>query len=256
MQSGGAPLVAPWGPTYLAPGELSCDTPPPVGMGYELAPPVAFVAPPGVPLGAPAAATQPGWFDVLPPDGGPISDDFGLPEAPTVSDRLPNPLYVPVGDPDVAWETIAAVTARYFPIAGEERVRQVGAMMTEGQVVTQWQAGSTIFEPWRRDSAGAFNRWQSTLQSIRRRATLRVIPAAGGSEVAVRVDKQLEDLNRPERASAGAASLRNDNALPSDRVTPVDRTRVSERWIDIGRDEPLEQRMLRELRRRLAPGAA
>lgn len=250
-------LEAPWGPSYLAPGELSCDTPPPVGMGYQVPMAPGVFAPPGyaVPSLAPPTAPQPatpesGWFDVLPPDGGPISDDFGLPRQPKVEGRLPNPLYVSSSNPDAAWETLAREVSRYAPIRNEERVQLAGTMLTEGRIETQWAAGSTIFEPWRRDSAGAFNRWQSTLQTIRRKTTLRVIPAAGGYEIDARVDKQLEDLNRPERASAGAASIRNDSALPSDRVTPIDPIEDSGRWIDIGRDEALEQRILKKIARR------
>lgn len=258
---GPAPLEAPWGPSYLEPGELSCETPPPIGLGYQMVgPPTAF-APPGymtpglIPPTAPqTAAAEPGWFDVLPPEGGPISDDFGLPRQPKVEGRVANPLYVRSSNPDAAWETIAREVARYAPIRSEQRVRQAGAMLTEGRIDTQWAAGSTIFEPWRRDSAGSFNRWQSTLQTIRRRTTLRVIPAAGGYEIDARVDKQLEDLNRPERATAGAASIRNDSALPTDRVQPIDRVEDSGRWIDIGRDEALEQRILKRLASRFNAG--
>lgn len=248
---------APWGPSYLAPGELSCDTPaPPFGLGYEMGPPVgAFSQPmyvvPGAPIAKapqPAAmAAEPGWFDVLPQEGGPISADFGLPTASRIENRVPNPMFVRAGDPDIAWETVAREASRYFPIRSEERVRQTGSMLTEGRLETQWASGSTIFEPWRRDSAGAFNRWQSTLQTIRRRAVIRVIPAAGGYELDVRVDKQLEDLSRPERASAGAASLRNDSDLSAETNAGVDAIIGSDRWIDIGRDEALEQRILGRL---------
>lgn len=238
---------------YLAPGEISCETPPPLGIGYEYGPP-AFVYVDPAQTAAPASPTPaeplPGWWDVLPPDGGPISDDFGLPTESEVGDRLPNPLYVRVSNQDAAWDEIARVVSRYFPILREERVRQTGVMLTEGRIETRWQAGSTILEPWRRDSAGAFNRWQSTLQSIRRRALLRVTPAAGGYQIGVRVEKQLEDLNRPERATAGAASLRNDSALPTDRVTPIDPIRDSERWIALGRDPALEQRIIKRLAER------
>lgn len=249
---------APWGPSYLAPGELSCETPPPIGLGYQMAGPPLMV-PPQYVLPGTAAPTAPqptdaGWLDVLPPDGGPISDDFGLPTQPKIEGRVPNPLYVRATNPDAAWEAIARETSRYFPIRTEERVTQQGSMLTEGRIETRWGTGSTIFEPWRRDSVGSFNRWQSTLQTIRRRSIVRVIPAAGGYEIDMRVDKQLEDLNRPERASAGAASIRNDSALPTDRVTPVDSIRDSGRWIDIGRDEALEQRMLKRLAARFAAG--
>lgn len=255
----GPPVLetAPWGPSYLAPGELSCETPPPLGLGYEVVAPTPYAfAAPGVspPVAAVNATPEPtaggGWFDVLPPDGGPISDDFGLPKHPKIENRLSNPLYVRATNPDAAWEAIAATVARYQPIRSEQRVMQQGSMLTEGRIETKWRPGSTIFEPWRRDSAGAYDRWQSTLQTIRRRTTVRVMPAAGGYELDVRVDKQLEDLNRPERASAGAASIRNDASLPTDRVTPVDSVRDSGRWIDIGRDEALEQRILKRLARR------
>lgn len=256
--------LAAWGPTYLAPGELSCDTPPPRGLGYELGappgvivgpPPGAFPAPttllPKAPQTDPAATADPGWFDVLPADGGPISDDFGLPTQPKVENRVPNPLYVRGANPDAVWEIVAREASRYYPIGAEERLRESGGLVTEGRLETQWGSGSTIFEPWRRDSVGAFNRWQSTLQTIRRRVVIRALPAAGGYELDVRVDKQLEDLNRPERASAGAASLRNDSALPTDRLAPIDPVLGSGRWIDIGRDEALEQRILTRLGRQL-----
>ncbi|TWU00015.1 hypothetical protein Pla108_09580 [Botrimarina colliarenosi] len=252
---------SPWGPSYLAPGELSCDTPPPFGLGYEVGPPIGAFGPPMVMVpGAPApkapqsATAEPGWFDVLPPEGGPISDDFGLPQQPRIDNPLPNPLYVRASNPDAAWETVAREASRYFPIRSEERIRQSGTMLSEGRLETQWASGSTIFEPWRRDSAGGFNRWQSTLQTIRRRAIVRVMPAAGGYELDVRVEKQLEDLNRPELASAGAASIRNDSALPTDRVTPVDAITGPGRWIDIGRDEALEQRMLGRLSQQFGAG--
>jgi hypothetical protein len=263
---GQGPMViesAPWGPSYLAPGELSCDTPaPPFGLGYEMGPPMgAFSQPvmiypgngavPGAPMAKapePAAmAAEPGWFDVLPPEGGPISSDFGLPTASRIENRVPNPMFVRAGDPDVAWETVAREASRYFPIRSEERVRQTGSMLTEGRLETQWASGSTILEPWRRDSVGAFNRWQSTLQTIRRRAVIRVIPSAGGYELDVRVDKQLEDLSRPERASAGAASLRNEADLSAESGGGVNAIIGSDRWIDIGRDEALEQRILGRL---------
>lgn len=257
-QSPATAFSAPWGPSYLAPGELSCETPPPVGLGYEVIPPQSpgFAAPSVLapqPAAAPASP-EPGWFDVLPQEGGPISDDFGLPTEPSPGGDIPNPLFVRVANPDAAWEEIARVTSRYFPIAREDRVAQAGGMLTEGRLESRWQVGSTIFEPWRRDSAGPFNRWQSTLQTIRRRAVVRVIPAAGGYELQVRVDKQLEDLNRPERATAGAASIATNQGLPSDRVTPIDRIRDSGVWIDIGRDVAMEQRMLARLRDRFAAG--
>lgn len=253
---GQSPPLAPGGTVYVAPGELACDVPPPIG--YEvIVPQPVFVAPPSPPAAA-VPSPDASLLGVIPSEGGAISPDFGLPRGPSVDDRLPNPLYVAVPGAtqriDATWETLADTVAQTFPIRSEQRVQLTGGVMTEGRFETQWQTAATIFEPWRRDTVGSFNRWQSTLQTLRRRAIVRVTPAAGGYEIGVRVDKQLEDLDRPELATAGAASLRNDSSLPSDRVNPINRVRGSERWIDIGRDEPLEQALLRRFRERLTEG--
>jgi hypothetical protein len=61
----------------------------------------------------------------------------------------------------------------------------------------------------------------------------------------------LEDLPRPERATAGAASFLNETSLPSARLEEVSRRRQSPRWIPLGRDPALEQLMLAEIHARL-----
>lgn len=228
------------------------------GHAYVMpgAPPPTFAAPPGpVVQGAPQAEDVPGWFDVLPSGETAISPDFGLPTGPRVDNPLPNPLVVPIANSELAWDQLADVVSTYFPIAREQPVQMLDGVLTEGFVETPPQVSATVLEPHRKDSAGAFNRWQSTLQTVRRRAYVRVIPVAEGWAIDVQVFKELEDLPHPERASAGQAVLRNDNSLPSGRVVPVSLTRESDVWIRLGRDEPLEQKMLGEIQERLA-GAA
>lgn len=218
--------------------------------------PVPTYPPPGAPLAAPTQPQSelPGWFDVLPSGGDPISPDFGLPRGPTVEDRLPNPLVIPIANSELAWDQLADVVSTYFRISREQPVQLADGLLTEGYIETPSQAGATLLEPWRKDSAGAFNRWESTFQTIRRRAYVRVAPTAGGWAIEPQVFKELEDLPYPEHASAGLASLRSDNALPTDRVDPVSLTRESQQWIPLGRDEPLEQKMLREIHDRLTTG--
>ena len=87
-----------------------------------------------------------------------------------------NPISVPVVDDDLAWDQIADVVSDYFPIAREQRARRGGEVWTEGRIETVPQDGATWLEPHRKDSVGSFNRWESTFQSIRRRATVRVFP--------------------------------------------------------------------------------
>jgi hypothetical protein len=241
------------GPQYIAPGE-PCFTPPPSCAGDDLfgAPPMLITPEMQAPL-VPDGPAEPGWSNVLPTDSGAISPDFGLPREPVVTNPRPNPITVAISDPEFAWDQIADVVSDYFPISREERVQQTGAVLTEGRIETPFEIGSTIFEPQRRDSVGAFNKWQNTLQTIRRRAVVRVVPTGNAYQIGVIVQKQLEDLPRPERATAGAAVLRHDTALPSEYFAGVDRVRPSTRWLELGRDEPLEQELLAKIVERLGP---
>ncbi|MEN1678885.1 MAG: hypothetical protein AAGJ46_04790 [Planctomycetota bacterium] len=251
-------------PEFLPPGTPIVVEPTVVLPPQSAYPPAATpltLGPNGVPLGPGRAITGPNAiglparnsiFDVIPQDGGPISPDFGLPRAPVVENRVSNPLFVPVSNNEVAWDQLADVVTNYFPIAREQPVQQTGNLLTEGYIETPYQVGASILEPWRNDSVGPFNRWQSTLQSIRRKALVTVRPASGGYSVYVTVLKQLEDLPRPVHALSGAAVLRSDGSLPTDRAGNVNRQGPSPFWIDLGRDEPLEQEMLRRIRDRLA----
>jgi hypothetical protein len=159
---------------------------------------------------------------------------------------------VPVVDEELAWDQIADVVSDYFTIAREQRARRVSDLPMEGRIETAPQTGATWLEPHQRDSVGRFNRWESTFQTIRRRAVVRVIPDAAGYLVEVVVDKELENLPKPEHATAGAATFRNDSSLPSRRLEQNSRTRTSPSWISLGRDTALEQRMLADIHARLS----
>jgi hypothetical protein len=161
-----------------------------------------------------------------------------------------NPIFVPVVDEELAWDQIADVVSDYFTIAREQPARR-GEAWCEGRIETVPLDGATVLEPHRKDSVGWFNRWESTFQSIRRRATVRVIPDANGYLVEVIVEKELEDVPKPEKATAGAATFRMDGSLPSSRLEQVSRTHQSPCWIPLGRDPALEQLMLAEIHARL-----
>jgi len=131
---------------------------------------------------------------------------------------------------------------------------------TEGRIDTFPQTGATILEPWRGDSVGWYERWESTLQSIRRIGAMRLIPDPAGWRVEVVVNKELEYLPRPMRATAGGASFRNDDSLyrygtplptlgqqVGDQPRPVAAPTPNAGWIPLGRDPLLEQRMLGKL---------
>jgi hypothetical protein len=163
----------------------------------------------------------------------------------------PNQIHVPVANRDWAWEQIVDVVDDYFRIERERQVQLVGDVLTEGSIETWPTIGATILEPHRGDSVGRYNRWESTLQTIRRRATVRVIPDAQGYLIDVQVDKELEDLPSPERSTAGAAVFRNDSSLAG-RTETVGPGMLAGHWILLGRDPALEQRMLSEIQARLS----
>jgi hypothetical protein len=157
---------------------------------------------------------------------------------------------LPEADRDLLWQHLVDVVDDYFTIDREEPVRLIGNVLTEGRIDTFPEIGSTYFEPWRQDSANGYEKLESTLQTIRRQATVRVIPTAGGYLADVVVFKELEDLARPEHATTGAATLRHDTSL--DRVAaPLGEQPLTQGWIPLGRDVALEQRILVQLRNRL-----
>jgi hypothetical protein len=217
--------------------------------GSIFGPPI--VATPGAPVAVPQQSLPPvnPLAQIAP--GGVLSPQFGLPTGPEAIAGPGNPISVPVADEELTWDQIADVVSDYFRIAREHRARRGPDAVVEGRIETVPQVGATWLEPHRRDSVGNFNRWESTFQTIRRRAIVRVIPDTTGYLVEVIVEKELEDLPKPEHATAGAATFRNDGALPSRRLEQVSHTQASPCWIPLGRDPPLEQRMLADIHARL-----
>ncbi len=165
---------------------------------------------------------------------------------PPAAPYCQNPVLIPAGDHEFLWETIADVIDDYFKIDEEQPVKLVGQVATEGRLTTFPEVGSTILEPWRHDSVSPRDRLESTLQSIRRQAEVRVVPEQNGYLVEVIVYKQLEDVRNADHASAGEATFRYDASLTRvvDSLAERDRT---EGWIDKGRDPNLEQRILSEI---------
>lgn len=151
-----------------------------------------------------------------------------------------NPLVIPTNDFEAVWNKTVAVADRYFDIASENRLSRT--------IVTQPRIGATLLEPWSGDSVGLSERLESSLQTIRRFAIIKVDPAPnGGYLVKVEVRKELEDLIKPDRQAAGRAVFNND--------FPVNRTReivgpvpVPVGWIPRGRDPQLEQAILAGVR--------
>lgn len=163
---------------------------------------------------------------------------------------ISNPLFIPPVDRELLWNTTVDAVDDYFRIEREDRVRLIAGVLTEGRIDTFPTIGSTMLEPWRGDSTHGYEKLHATLQSIRRRATIRVIPTEGGYLLDVVVQKELEDLDKPEHATAGGSTLRHDGTIVRQQGPPG-RFSVTLGWIPIGRDPSLEQKILGTIASRL-----
>jgi len=230
-------------------------------MGPTVPPPGATMLTPPPPIVQPGAPVAPPPLQYVPPF------ESNLPPGP-----ITNPLHVPVADRDLAWEQIIAVIEEYFKVEHEERVRLAGDILTEGRIDTYPQTGATLMEPWRGDSVTYYDKLESTLQSIRRLAYVRVIPDQTGFLIDLSVFKELENLPQPMRSSAGSAAFQKDVTLdrssePLPNLTQPPATAVRpgtpavagpppSTWIRLGRDPHLEQVILAKIQARMTQIAA
>jgi hypothetical protein len=151
-----------------------------------------------------------------------------------------NPLIIPSSDIETVWKETVAVVDEYFEIRSENRLA--------GTILTDPIPGATLLEPWRGDSANLHERIESTLQTMRRFARIEIKEVPGrGYAVKVEVLKELEDMAKPDRQSAGRAVFNND--FPVNRIREVvGPMPVAVRWIPRGRDTVLEQAILNRIR--------
>jgi hypothetical protein len=163
-----------------------------------------------------------------------------------------NPIFIPVADHQCAWEHVVATVSDYFRIGREEPVRVLGNTAVEGTIETIPEVSPTLLEPWRRDTGAPPQRLENTLQTMRRRAVVRVTPVQGGHSVDVQVFKELEDNQRPDNATAGSATFRYDSTMTR-IVNPIGAPSASQGWIARGRDSSLEQNIIGDLLSRCTP---
>jgi hypothetical protein len=153
-----------------------------------------------------------------------------------------NPVFVPAGNEDAAWERTVDVVHDYFDIARENRI--IGSQ--PGVIETRYRIGASLLEPWHRDSHGFENRLESSLQSIRRKAVISVTPAQGGYLVGIEVFKEIEDLPGIANNTAGGATFSQTSPLRRDLDLVTGQSSPSG-WVSLGHDEILESEMLRRV---------
>lgn len=113
-----------------------------------------------------------------------------------------------------------------------------------GVITTMPENSQHFFEFWRRDVATTRDFWEATLNPIRRRIEVSV--AVDGDQwrsVSVAVFKQRFSSADRQFNSTGAAYQFFAKSLPSTTGQYSVET-IRDKWIDMGRDEALERRLL------------
>ena len=98
-------------------------------------------------------------------------------------------------------------------------------------------------------SPSFYERSLAHLQTIQHRVSVMIQPADGGGyfiEVVVR--KELEDLPKPLRATAGGAIFRSENNVER-QFEVIDPTVMRSHWIYKGRAEAFEQQIICRLKK-------
>ncbi len=161
----------------------------------------------------------------------------------TVVEVEQNPVFVPMG-PDsygTVFENVLQVLGDYgFEI--QESNRFDGRIETVPRVAP----GLALF--LKPGSPLLYDRLLSTCQSYRHRVSVIIHPAdQGGYFIEVVARKELEDLSKPLRATAGAVLFKTDNDIER-QYEVIDPTVYHSNWIYRCRDAALEQELIRLLK--------
>jgi hypothetical protein len=173
---------------------------------------------------------------------GPLLDNPALLRPSPDAAAVENPVYIPLGPPsyNTVYEKTLDILVKYFEIEYENRYG--GFIRTFPRVEPGFERYFLAGSP------GLGERALATLQSVRHFAVVRIqVADDGGFWVKVNVYRELEDVPRPERATAGAAIFRNDASVER-QFEVLEPSSGESGWIPIGEDKPLEQAILQQLK--------
>lgn len=155
-----------------------------------------------------------------------------------------NPIFIPLG-PDAYGKVFEGVLSVLIDNGFEilESNRYDGRIETAPRIAHGWGVRAIYGSPsW-------YERALATAQTYRHRVSVVIQPAdSGGYFIEVCVRKELEDLPRPLRATAGAAIFRLENNVER-QFEVIDPNVMNSMWIYKGRDEPYEQRIICQLKK-------
>jgi hypothetical protein len=181
--------------------------------------------------------------------GRPLADNPIFIQAAAPAGPCPNPVFLAAGPPEYAavFEGVLTTLDDYFEIAYANRY--------DGTIRTHPLIAPGLDQPWRPGSPDGAERLLATFQTIRYRCDVAIHPvqsdptqpaAAAGYMVQVVVFKELEDIPRPIKATAGAAAFRSDNTVDR-QFEVVDPSVIDTAWIPKGREVYLEQEIIKRI---------
>jgi len=159
-----------------------------------------------------------------------------------------NPVYVPYSSGPESYaalfeHTLDVMGDYGFDIAYSNRYSAVD------QIQTYPKISPGLGQPWKLGSPDLHQRLVASFQTIRHRAIISIAPANdGGYFVTVKVYKELQDLPRPSRAVAGAASFRSDPTVER-QYEVIEVGQFENGWIPTREDALMEQEILSRISR-------
>jgi hypothetical protein len=156
----------------------------------------------------------------------------------------PNPVYVPPLSYGQVFETMLRVLNDYdFEVLESNRY--------DGRIETFPRVSPGILQLLKPGSPDVYDRMLATFQTYRHRISIVIQPANNrGYFVEVIARKELEDLPKPIRSTVGGAIFRPENNVERLFVV-IDSTFFEPNWVFKGRDVPLEQEMIRRIKKQL-----
>jgi hypothetical protein len=173
-------------------------------------------------------------------------------EAPVLSEPAgeQNPMYIPLG---ATFETYRQVFDAALSALNDFGFDVKEANFYDGRIETLPRIAPGLLRPLRPGNTGAYERLLATFQTYRHRVQVLIQPAHnGGYWIRVIAYKELEDLPRPTRSTAGAAIFRTDNNVER-QYEVIDPTVFESNWIPRGQDPQVEQQLLVWIRKCLLP---
>jgi hypothetical protein len=184
---------------------------------------------------------------------------FGCASAPLIDmpDLVPgekivileqNPVYIPLGPQKEAY---GKVFENVLQALGDYGFEILESNRFDGRVETVPRIAPGLGLFLKPGSPALEERVLATLQTYRHRISIRIDPADnGGYFIEVIARKELQDLPRPIKQTAGAAIFRTDNSVER-QFEVIDGTYFESGWIYKGRDQALEQKVIRALKKQM-----